>query len=211
MLRALDLFCGAGGASKGLHDAGFTVTGVDITGQPHYPYDLIVERIEKIQPYDIDAFDLIWASPPCQKWSNANRAWGNQDTKPDLIEYTRALLEATGVPYIIENVPQAPLRADVLLCGAMFGLRLVRHRIFELGGFKASQPPHHSGMHHWKYVTVAGTPGGISSRVGSIGYGLLKDWEEAMGIDWMPSRAMSQAIPPAYSEYLAMEFLNADL
>lgn len=206
--RALDLFCGAGGASKGLVLAGFEVFGIDWTGQPHYPYEMAVERVERVRPNLLRSFDLIWASPPCQKWSTANVAWKNQDGKPDLIPMTRALLAESGVPYIMENVPQAPLRKDVLLCGSMFGLRLVRHRIFECGGgWQPRQPEHHD--HHWKYVTVAGTTGGKSSRVAGIGYGVLSDWQEAMGIDWMPSRAMAQAVPPAYSEYLAREFLDA--
>ena len=205
--RALDLFCGGGGASKGLALAGFEVTGVDWTGQPAYPYEMLVERVERLTPAYLRKYDLIWASPPCQKWSQANKAWKNQDAKPDLIPLTRRLLLEAGVPYIIENVPAAPLRKDVLLCGSMFGLRLVRHRIFECGGFGPRQPEHKD--HHWKYVTVAGTTGGKSSRVEGIGYGTLTDWQEAMGIDWMPSRAMAQAVPPAYSRYLAEEFLHA--
>lgn len=161
--------------------------------------------MERISPEFLHGFDLIWASPPCQKWSTGTKAWPGRD-HPDLIPATRDLLEEAGVPFIIENVPQAPLRCDVLLCGSMFGLRLVRHRIFETGGFKASQPQHPD--HHWKYVTVAGTPGGRSST-GGHGSGKLADWQEAMGIDWMPSRALAQAVPPAYSEYLGKEFLNA--
>lgn len=191
----------------GLHNAGFDVAGIDWTGQPAYPFDMQVERVERLSPDYLQEFDLIWASPPCQKWSTANKAWQNQDSKPDLIPMTRELLQAAGVPFIIENVPQAPLRRDVLLCGSMFGLRLVRHRVFECSGFPVRQPEHRD--HHWKYVTVAGTTGGKSSRVEGIGYGVLSDWQEAMGIDWMPSRAMAQAVPPAYSEYLAREFLNA--
>lgn len=156
--------------------------------------------MERLSPEFLQQFDLIWASPPCQKFSIVTKTNGNRD-HPDLIPMTRDLLEEAAVPFIIENVPQAPLRCDVKLCGAMFGLRLVRHRIFELGGFKASQPAHPD--HHWHSVTVAGTPGGNGS-----GYGLLSDWSEAMGIDWMPSRAMAQAVPPAYATYLAKEFLN---
>lgn len=192
----------------GLYNAGFDVTGIDWTGQPAYPFAMKVERVERLRPQFLQQFDLIWASPPCQKWSTGTSGLPERDRYPNLIPMTRDLLQESGVPFIIENVPQAPLRADVLLCGSMFGLpdgsarRLVRHRIFETGGFKASQPQH--GQHHWKYVSVAGRPGG--TRIGS---GQLSDWQEAMGIDWMPSRALTQAVPPAYSEYLAKEFVHA--
>lgn len=188
----------------GLHRAGFEVTGVDWTGQPAYPFKLKVERVERLSPDYLREFDLIWASPPCQKWSIVTKTNGRNDDHPDLIPLTRALLKTAGVPSIIENVPQSPLRADVLLCGSMFGLRLVRHRIFEVSGFTVNQPDHRD--HHWKYVTVAGTPG--HSRSGPHGYGRLSEWQEAMGIDWMPSRALAQAVPPAYSEYLAKEYVR---
>jgi DNA (cytosine-5)-methyltransferase 1 len=207
-MRALDLFCGSGGASMGLNWAGFDVTGIDWERSQYYPFDFKLQRVENLTPEDLQGYDLIWASPPCQHYSNANRVWENQHLHPDLIPMTRALLDSAKVPYIIENVPHAPLRADLMLCGSMFKLRLVRHRIFELSGFKASQPYHYSGMHHWKYVTVTGTPGNKSSRQGVTGYGRIEDWREAMGIDWMPSRAMSQAVPPIYAWYIAEEFLQ---
>lgn len=194
----------------GLHRAGFEVTGVDWTGQPHYPFAMKVERVERLAPDWVRQFDLVWASPPCQRWSTGTKAHPSQDHHPDLIPMTRALLEASGAPYVIENVPQAPLRRDLLLCGSMFPTddgrqrRLVRHRIFECS-FPVRQPAHKD--HHWKYVTVAGTPGGKSSRIEGIGYGRITDWSEAMGIDWMPSRAMAQAVPPSYSEYIGRQFL----
>jgi len=190
----------------GLWRAGFEVYGVDMFGQPQYPFKQWVKHVEQLTPEFVAQFDFVWASPPCQRWSQGNVAWKNQESKPDLIPFTRQLLTDAGVAFVIENVPKAPLRPDLLLCGSMFGLRLVRHRHFEVSGFPVNQPEHKD--HHWKYVTVAGTPGGKSSRLPGIGYGKMADWEEAMGIDWMSARAMSQAVPPIYAEFIAKEFLD---
>jgi hypothetical protein len=189
----------------GLHRAGFDVFGIDWTGQRHYPFPMKVERVERLSPEWIRSFDLVWASPPCQKWSIGTQAHPHPKVHPDLIPMTRALLHQAGIPSVIENVPQAPLRADLRLCGSMFGLRLVRHRHFELQGFQAPQPAHRD--HHWRYVTVTGTPGGKNGHPG--GYGLLADWQEAMGIDWMSAREMAEAIPPAYSHHIARAFLSS--
>jgi DNA (cytosine-5)-methyltransferase 1 len=200
-LKALDLFCGAGGASKGLHEAGYQVYGVDISPQPNYPFTFIEAnaleyRISK------GAFDLIWASPPCQPFT-VLRHRVDLSKYEDLIRPTRALLKASGVPYVIENVPGAPLRTDFFLCGEMFGLRSYRHRIFECS-FKVPQKPHpqhvmrvnrrgENRKKHWEsggHITITGD---IGTYVGP----------EAMGIDWMTGNELSQAIPPVYAKYIA--------
>jgi len=121
-LRALDLFCKAGGATKGLQRAGFHVTGVDIERQPRYCGDAFVQADALNPPFDLAGFDFIWASPPCQAHSPLKAV--TKKEYPDLIPQTRALLQASGRPYTIENVVGARLRDPVRLCGGMFGLHL---------------------------------------------------------------------------------------
>src|SRR5713101_1334840 len=128
--RALDLFCRAGGSTKGLQRAGFHVTGVDWKRQPRYCGDLFVQADALRPPFDLGAFDLIWASPPCQADSILRQLpWLKGKEYPRLIAPVRRLLSAAGVPWVIENVPGAPL-SGFELCGRQFGLPLYRHRVF---------------------------------------------------------------------------------
>jgi len=203
-VKALDLFCGIGGASSGLAAAGFQVSGVDISYMPEYPYALHVGDALSLTPEYLAKFDLIWASPPCQAYSVAtapHRALGKK--YPDLIKPTRALLEASGRPYIIENVLSAPIRRDLLLCGSMFQLPIIRHRKFEIKGFNFDLPFHKS--HHTlrlNYPIIAGNGQGK-------GQCSIKKWQEFLGIPWATSRrGLANAIPPAYSKYIATEFLS---
>jgi DNA (cytosine-5)-methyltransferase 1 len=196
--RALDLFCCAGGAAVGLHRAGFDVTGVDIKSQPRYPFVFVQADALK---YPLECFDFIWASPPCQRFC-ALRTREDLSGYPDLIEPIRLRLRANGVPFVIENVPGAPIRQDLMLCGAMFGLRSYRHRYFECS-FPVEQPPHHKHVtrvnrrsenrrQHW-------ANGGFITITGDVG---TYCGPEAMGIDWMSGNEMSEAVPPAYAEYI---------
>lgn len=198
MLRALDLFCCAGGASMGLSRAGFDVTGVDIKPQPRYPFTF---HQADAMTFPLDGFDFIWASPPCQKFC-ALRTREDLSGYPDLIEPIRARLLANGVPFIIENVPGAPIRHDLTLCGGMFGLRSYRHRHFE-SSFPITQPEHHK---HTMRVNRRGenrrvhwAKGGFLTITGDVG---TYCGPEAMGIDWMNGTEMSEAIPPAYAELI---------
>lgn len=199
MPRLLDLFCGAGGSAVGYHRAGFDdIVGVDIVPQPNYPFTFI--HGDALDEIGFDEFDLIHASPPCQAFTVARVIHGR--SHPDLVPATRAMLDRSGRPYIIENVPGAPIRRDVELCGSMFGLRtrngqLLRHRWFELS-YPAPilVPPH---QHDGPTISVFGHGGHI--------YHGVADWREVMGIDWMTRDELAQAIPPAYTQWLGQQFL----
>lgn len=199
MKRALDLYCGAGGASMGLINAGYEVHGVDKHPQPRYSgKSFRLLNVLEMELTELQSYDLIWASPPCQAHSTIS--WQHGYFHENFIPTTREMLIASGVPFVIENVPNAPLRLDTLLCGKMFGLRLIRHRIFEIS-FSVPQLPH--PIHDDDYITVTGHPGGSSKRDGGKHFGNTAQWKEAMGIDWMVGRELAQAIPPVYSEYIA--------
>jgi len=206
-MRALDLFCGAGGASVGINNAGFEVLGVDIHPQPHYPFEFICEDAVEFMSLGLEDFDFIWASPPCQAYSWGGAQWRNAGKEyPDLIDITRHYLEKSGKPYIIENVVGAPLKNPVVLCGTMFPcLKVFRHRLFESNiplivemecnhrGHKAKERRNDNG----DFYTVAGHNTGTHS-----------EWSAAMGIDWMTKKELSQAIPPVYSYYLSMQIID---
>lgn len=195
---AIDLFCGAGGVTKGLQRAGFFVVGVDLKPQPRYCGDLFIQGDATNPPLDLAQADFIWASPPCQAYSWAARRWHDIE-RADLVEPTRDLLRASGVPYVIENVVGAPLHNPITLCGAMFGLQVIRHRLFEASFFliEPTHVPHRGSVKGGQYVTVAGHGGdNIKGRGGRAAK------QAAMGIDWMSDDELNQAIPPAYSEYI---------
>ena len=204
--RALDLFCGAGGAGMGLHKAGFDVVGVDIEPQRRYPFEFVQADALR-PPFDLREYDFIWASPPCQAYSVASRGHrAAGKVYPDLIEPTRALLKSSGIHYAIENVVGAPLENAVQLCGTMFGLKVFRHRLFELSFFMMSPQCSHAGKRiGTEYFSVAGGSGRWSNWNGAqygISKGTIAQWRAAMGIDWMIRREITQAIPPAYSEFI---------
>lgn len=209
-MKVLDLFCKAGGAGKGYADAGHEVIGVDIEPQPDYPYEFIQADALTTAPL-LGEVDFIHASPPCQRDAAITKGTNKhlRHTYPDLIGPVRALLKASGKPYVIEN-PAA--RPDVVLCGEMFGLRVIRHRNFELGGWKAPQPEHRPhrgkviGVRHGKRIVE---PEGYYYAVyGNGGYkGTVPQWQDAMGIDWTDDRkSIAEAIPPAYTEWIGCSF-----
>lgn len=206
--RALDLFCGAGGAAAGLMQAGFSVLGVDISEQPNFPRiqgsEFRCDDALNFPAVEMARFDLIWASPPCQRYSVASRRFGRSSEHPDLVARIRARLKGVGVPYVIENVPGAPLNGPMMLCGSMFNLRLRRHRLFETS-FCLGAP--RSCRHVRGVVRVHGHPGGSSKRDG-VKFGTLADWRCAMRISWMTATELAQAIPPAYARYIGAEFLR---
>jgi DNA (cytosine-5)-methyltransferase 1 len=205
--RLLDLFCGAGGAAMGYHRAGFDVVGVDNRPQPRYPFEFhqadALDYLERVIAYGGWGFDAIHASPPCQAFTAARVIHGNKH--PDLLTPTRELLEVTGLPWVIENVPGAPMRADVTLCGSHFNLRsengrLIRHRWFEFG-FPYFEMQHPCSGHDGNVVSVFGHGGHV--------YHGVDDWREVMGIDWMTRDELAQAIPPAFTEHIGRQLIDA--
>jgi DNA (cytosine-5)-methyltransferase 1 len=206
--RLLDLFCGAGGAAVGYSRAGFEVIGVDILPQPHYPFDFYEgDAIGVLRHFrewaSGDEFAAIHASPPCQRYIRGGNA--NPVRHPDLLAETRKSLVGTGLPWIIENVPGAPMRPDVVLCGSQFGLRVRRHRWFE-----SSVPlnPWLLSCNHSEPVAgVYGHPHGGGGAWRGMLPGTHETWAMAMGIDWMTTKELSAAIPPAYTEWLGRQLM----
>lgn len=216
--RALDLFCCAGGASMGLHRAGFEVIGVDIVAKTRYPFHFYKSDA---LTFPLGGFDFIWASPPCQGYTALRHAPGTKGA-PLLIDAVRRRLQATGIPWCIENVEEAAwaMRNPITLCGSMFGLgaqgcRTQRHRLFECS-FPVKQP---KCQHDDR--PVIGIYGGHARRraLSAGGRGTRDVWigghksaaAEAMGINWMTLSELSEAIPPSYAEYIgraALRYIN---
>ena len=217
MYRILDGYCGVGGASKGYHDAGLEVVGVDIEPQPDYPFTFIQGDAEEFIREHGDEFDAIHISPPCQFYSGLHRGtnamggrYGSM-THSGQIGKMRELSTRKSPLVIIENVEQAPLRPDLLLCGEMFGLAVLRHRIFETHGFRPRRPyhPRHRGnVKGWRHGTkVDGPYYAVYGKGG--GKGTVAEWQQAMGIDWTDVRkSIAEAIPPAYTEYIGKALVN---
>lgn len=238
----LDLFCGAGGAAMGYHRAGFEVVGVDIEPQPNYPFEFHQADATRLAPTDqgpkIDLgfgtfnytrFAAIHASPPCRAYT-AMRVMENAGTHPELIEPVRHLLDGIGLPYIIENVEQAPIEAHpptlfggpsgAVLCGSMFELwtdqyQLRRHRLFE-SNRPLIQPAHHHrtdlevigfyGDHARKRTRINGHHArGTDITRNDDKLALVRD---LMHIDWMTWPEAREAIPPAYTEFIGSQLLD---
>ena len=223
--RLLDLFCGTGGAAMGYHRAGFDVIGVDIVQQPNYPFkstrcdalialrrlmedDFLATRFGNVWLEDVSA---IHASPPCQAFTAYQRT-GIVGDYPDLVDPVRQLLNATGLPWVIENVVGAPLTDPVLICGSMFdpAMNIRRHRLFETNW--KLEPPQWPCRHK---LTAPGRFKSSSTRrpnsratieIGAWDEPLARQ-QEAMGIDWMTLEELSESIPPAYTEFIGAQLL----
>ena len=194
----------------GYHRAGFEIVGVDNKPQPNYPFTFIQGDAME---YPLDGFDAIHASPPCQAYIQRNK---NLVTKhPKLIGRTIEILESNGIPYVIENVIGDVLGANLMLCGTMFGLSVLRHRFFRCSFAPPMSPyscAHEGTVAEGDFAAVYAFGGkghrhgrGIRDPQSNPG----PDWDTAMGIDWMNKAEMTQAIPPAYTEYIGQELIKA--
>ncbi|MCQ1576665.1 DNA cytosine methyltransferase [Streptomyces parvus] len=209
-LRVLDLFCCQGGAAMGYHLAGFDVTGIDLAPQPRYPFRFIqADAIDYVREHGAE-FDFIHASPPCQRYSRAQKI--QHRDHPDLIAPTRAALETTGRPWVIENVEEAhrELRSPVTLCAAAFGMRTYRHRLFETGGTFTFTPPRHPA--HWAPLTKMGRPRAADHFAHYVGnFSGVAEARTDMGVPWMNRDGIRECIPPAYTHHIATALLASRL
>lgn len=191
----------------GYSRAGFEVVGVDSKPQPRYPFEF---HQADAMTFDVAGFDVVHASPPCQGFSAATKTKAG---RVDLLTPTRERLIEAGVSYVLENVPRAPMRDPIRLCGSMFGLRVRRHRLFESNvtltaprcdhGWQNADPIFRIYEHG--YWTLSGV-----ARVYGIGGGKeIKEWPEAMGIHWMTYRELAQAVPPAYTLCIGQQLMAA--
>jgi DNA (cytosine-5)-methyltransferase 1 len=198
-MKVLDLCCGAGGCSMGYDWAGFNVVGVDEAPQKHYPFEFIQDdALNYLLCEDLSEFDFIHASPPCQAYSKVCQVHRNNGkVYPDIIKQIRSLLVRSDKPFVIENVEGAPLYRPVMLCGTMFDLKVLRHRLFE-SNFYIKSPGrcnHNGTVKDGDYFTVCGNGSGKNRDN-------VKNWSDAMDIHWMTRDELTQAIPPAYTRYI---------
>lgn len=205
--RLLDLYCKEGGAGMGYHLAGFDVVGVDIEPQPRYPFEFHQADALEYLAEHADEFDAVHASPPCYDHT-ALAAFTGGDGTGWLLAATRRALGGVQCPWVIENVPGAPMRVDLMLCGGMFGLRTYRHRWFEFGDPMfpphLEHPPHRIPTDDHKRRT--GWDAGLHTTV--TGNVTLDIASTALGIDWMDVEGLPQAIPPAYTELVGAHLLE---
>lgn len=210
--RLLDLFCGAGGAAMGYSRAGFTeIVGVDMEPQPDYPFEFWqMDALDMTDVIDLEHFDLIHASPPCQDYTAMSNRWGSKH--PRLIGAVREAIRSR--PYVIENVSGArsEMVAPVELTGEMFGLRVHRPRLFELGGWTClvpARPPR-----QLEPVAVYGKPDGrrlFDRADGSTltAWSSLAAGQEALGVPWISSwHQVREAIPPAHTRFIGEQFIS---
>lgn len=203
-MRLLDLFSGAGGAAMGYSRAGFEVWGVDDRPQPHYPFKFIRQDWRDVLELAKD-FDAIHASPPCEHYSQLTPK-AHRHLHPAMIAEVRAALVRLGKPFVIENVPSAKrlLRHPFMLCGSMFGLGIQRHRFFEVSWPLRSlvQPC----AHQKAPVLISGT----HRRTWEPRYEYtVAQCRQASGIDWMTRTELDKAIPPAYTEFIGRQLIEA--
>lgn len=192
----------------GYAKAGYEVTGIDIKHGKRYPFNYIRKDVMTLTAEDLQGFDLIHASPPCQTYSitkHLRAAQGKTTSKQDLVEPVRKLLISSGIPYVIENVEGAPLIDPVQLCGSAFGLKVRRHRLFE-----SSMELQGTGCNHKEQGKPVGIYGSMRDEIPGGGHTAktMDQAYEAMGINWMIWGELVEAIPPAYTHYIGQQIIN---
>lgn len=214
-MRLLDLYCCAGGAGDGYAAAGFEVVGVDIDAQPNYPHEFVRADAREylralFEESDHGGFDAVHASPPCQtRTAYKRRGGGVGDGYEDHIAEMQETLRALGLPYVIENVPTAPLRDPVVLCGSMFGLDVRRHRLFETNWPLTAPPCNHRTQAPGRFPGATNRAP-MSRATVEVGVWRipLETQKRAMGIDReITLRELSESIPPAYTEHIGRHLI----
>lgn len=199
--KALELFSGASGAGMGYYRAGFDVVAVDNQPMPRNPFEFVQADAFDYLAEHGHRFDFVHASPMCRDWTPLTSVAGTRGTGWQLAKI-ETMLEELGKPYVIENVMGSPLKADIRLCGKMFDLRVKRHRKFR-SNVPLIAPDHPDTCRTVPTATKQRrqrwAEGWDISITGDVGTYMAV---EAMGIDWMNGEELSQAIPPAYTEYI---------
>jgi DNA (cytosine-5)-methyltransferase 1 len=192
----------------GYAKAGYEVVGMDIKQGKRYPFEYIRRDVMTLRPEDLEGFDLIHASPPCQTYSVTKHlriAQGKSTSKQDLLAQVRSLLVVSEIPYVIENVKGAPLINPVQLCGSAFGLKVRRHRLFE-----SSMELRGTDCHHKEQGKPVGIYGSMRDEIPGGGHTAktMPEAHEAMGINWMIWGELVEAIPPAYTHYIGQQIMS---
>lgn len=220
-IKLLDLCCKAGGAARGYELAAIElgykieITGIDIEPQPNYPYKFIQADAVDYILKNSHKYTHFHASPPCQPYS-VSTARFRQAGKVyrDILEEITEQMYKTNKPGIIENVMPSPVRPDIILRGDSFGLKILKSRKFECVNWFSMKPILKKKIGSVKAGDFALCIGngqlkvtnGIKFKI--PGNSILEVWSYAMGINWMTIHEMAEAIPPAYTHYLGIDFFK---
>ena len=220
-IKLIDLCCKAGGAAMGYYQAAqelninIEITGIDIDKQKNYPFKFIQADAVDFFSKNSHKFTHAHASPPCQKYSNSTAQWKMKGkVYPDILEAIQLQIIKSKLPGVIENVMPAPIPADIVLRGDMFNLKVLKKRKFQLINWFMLQPgitQKRGTVKNGDFAQVLGK-GQLKVTNGKKfnvpGNNILEVWSNAMGINWMNKEELAEAIPPAYTKYIGLNFLK---